>query len=137
MQRGWSSDLENIGAVVTQHRIAGVLFHAGDIHRNEFKIQEYSKDVWPYPVQQITSSGIAMVPRKPYVHIKVDTTVEDPTLTAFFYGASRTNGQRNTWINDPDLTCTSIVGDDRGAEHRCTQTINLSSLQFENDDTDS
>jgi alkaline phosphatase D len=125
MQRGWNSDLHNIGAIVTQNRIDGVLFHAGDIHRNEFKVQEHA-GIWPYPVHQITSSGVAMVRRKPYVHVRVDTDAEDPTLTAHFYGAV----DETEWANDPDLPCTSIVGDNRGAEHRCTETIQLSSLRF-------
>jgi hypothetical protein len=35
MERGMAEDVEKIGAVVTQHKISGVLFNAGDIHRNE------------------------------------------------------------------------------------------------------
>lgn len=60
-------------------RAPGVLFHAGDIHRNEFKKQDHGAG---YPITQITSSGIARSPRRPWAIIDVDTTLADPTLTA-------------------------------------------------------
>ena len=37
MERGWNTDLMNVGTIVRTHKINGVLFHAGDIHRNEYK----------------------------------------------------------------------------------------------------
>jgi hypothetical protein len=130
MQRGWTSDLENIGKIVTEHRIDGVLFHSGDIHRNEYKSMAY-QGVWPYEVKQITSSGVARVWRRPYVHIKVDTTISDPTMTAFFYGAT-SSGVDTTWVNDPNLQCSSVTVGDRAKEHSCTQTISLSQLKNPN-----
>ncbi|KAL3935559.1 MAG: hypothetical protein SGARI_002926, partial [Bacillariaceae sp.] len=129
MERGWESDLNNIGRIVTDHRVEGVLFHAGDVHRNEYKSMFY-EGVWPYEVKQITSSGIARVWRRPYVHIKVDTAdEEDPTMTAHFYGATSTAAD-TTWYNDPNLECSTIIGTDRDKEHSCTETVRLSSLQF-------
>jgi len=125
MQRSWSSDLNNIGDIVRENRINGVVFHAGDIHRNEYK--EMITGGFPYPVKQITSSGIAKVWRRPFVHIRVDTTVDDPSMTAFFYGASST-AQITTWNNDPSLVCSSVEGIDRTKEHTCTETIRLSDL---------
>jgi alkaline phosphatase D len=125
MERGWSSDLDNIGTIVREHSVDGVVFHAGDIHRNEYK--EMIAGGFPYPVKQITSSGIAKVWRRPFVHIAVDTQADDPTMTAFFYGASST-ADVTTWTNDPSLVCTSIEGVDRTKEHTCTETIRLSDL---------
>jgi hypothetical protein len=129
MERGWESDLYNIGRIVTDNRIEGVLFNAGDVHRNEFKSMDYEGS-WPYKVTQITSSGIARVWRRPYVHIKVDTQAADPTMTAHFYGATSTADDA-TWRNDPNLQCSSIVGTDRQKEHTCTETVRLSALQFQ------
>jgi predicted MPP superfamily phosphohydrolase len=127
LERGWSSDLENIGAVVTEHSINGVLFHAGDIHRNEYKRKPNSGG-FPYPITQITSSGIAKVWRKPFAKIAVDTRVDDPMITVRFFGAA-TMEEDTTWTNDPDLVCSAIGGvDDREKEHSCTETIRLSDL---------
>ena len=125
MEREWTSDLNNIGDIVRENSIDGVVFHAGDIHRNEYK--EMVTGGFPYPVKQITSSGIAKVWRRPFVHIQVDTILEDPTMTAFFYGASST-AEITTWSNDPSLVCSSIEGIDRTKEHSCTETIRLSDL---------
>jgi len=135
MQRGWSSDLYQIGDIVREHAIAGVLFHAGDIHRNEYK--RVVTGGFPYPVTQITSSGVAKVWRRPFVHIHVDTTINsnaiddnnvyDPSMTASFYGANST-ADVTTWYNDPNLRCSSIVGEDRDKEHTCTERIHLSEL---------
>ena len=125
MERGWETDLDNIGTIVRENRINGVLFHAGDIHRNEYK--EMITGGFPYPVKQITSSGIAKVWRRPFVHIRVDTKLYDPSMTAYFYGASST-AQITSWTNDPSLKCSSIVGIDRSKEHTCTETIRLSDL---------
>ena len=125
MQRGWSSDLDNIGTIVREHSVDGVVFHSGDIHRNEYK--ERVAGGFPYPVKQITSSGVAKVWRRPFVHIAVDTQADDPTMTAYFYGASST-ADVTTWTNDPSLVCTSIEGIDRTKEHTCTETIRLSDI---------
>ena len=92
---------------------------------------------FPYPVTQITSSGVAKVWRRPFVHIKVDTTVDDPTISAFFYGAtSKTANELDpnlTWKNDPTLLCDDVPTgntDDvtRTKEHTCTTIIRLSDL---------
>ncbi|KAG7344709.1 phosphodiesterase I [Nitzschia inconspicua] len=128
MERGWESDLNNIGRIVTNNRIEGVLFNAGDIHRNEYKSMTFG-GTWPYPVKQITSSGVARVWRRPYAHIKVNTALEDPTLTAHFFGAANSNPD-TVWTNDPNLVCSSIVGIQRDQEHTCTQIIPLSALKI-------
>ncbi|OEU14373.1 hypothetical protein FRACYDRAFT_240914 [Fragilariopsis cylindrus CCMP1102] len=126
MQRDWDSDLTNIGDIVRENSINGVIFHAGDIHRNEYRRVETGG--FPYPVTQITSSGIAKVWRRPFVHIKVDTEDTDPSMTAHFYGAAST-ADITTWSNDPNLKCSDIIGVDRDKEHTCTETIRLSDLQ--------
>jgi len=128
LERGWSSDLENIGAVVTEHSINGVLFNAGDIHRNEYKRK--AGHGFPYPVTQITSSGIAKVWRKPFAKIAVNTTVDDPMITVRFFGAANMETE-TTWINDSELVCSAIEGvEDREKEHSCTETIRLSDLSI-------
>ena len=129
LQRGWRSDLDNIGEIVTNHQINGVLFHAGDIHRNEFKERNYGS--FPYPVKQITSSGVAKVVRRPFVTIVVDTTIHDPTMKAHFYGAVDKEVDTR-WVNDETLLCSSLTyGEDRGNEHKCTETIYLSDLTIQ------
>jgi len=126
MQRDWDSDLTNIGNIVATNKISGVIFHAGDIHRNEYRRVETGG--FPYPVTQITSSGIAKVWRRPFVHIRVNTTDPDPSMTAHFYGAASTS-DITSWYNDPNLKCSDIIGEDRDKEHTCTETIRLSDLQ--------
>ncbi len=76
---------EEIGILaryIREHGIYGVLFHTGDIHRNEFKQQEHGMG---YPVTQITSSGIAKNKERPWAMVDVDTSLDDPTLTARFF----------------------------------------------------
>ena len=132
-ERNWAEDVHALGDFIRVNRIMGVLFHAGDIHRNEFKNLPLS--TWPYEFKQITSSGIAKVWRRPFVNIKVDTTVPDPTITAHFYGANST-AVDTTWSNDPNLPCSSIVKSSpasdaqRYAEHSCTEVIRLSDISF-------
>ena len=141
MERNMNNEIKNLlGNFVTKHSITGILFHSGDIHRNELKIQIHD-DTWPYPIIQITSSGIGMVWRRPFAIIDIDTTdttttststggvdVKEPTITVRFYGAKDDSIFDTEWINDPNLQCTSIVGKDRGKEHICTETITLSQL---------
>jgi hypothetical protein len=131
-ERQWDNDLHELGEFVRANRIMGVLFHAGDIHRNEFKNMPVG--TWPYMFKQITSSGIAKVWRRPFVNIKIDTTLADPTITAHFYGANST-AVDTTWWNDPNLPCSTIVKEgatdrQRNAEHSCTEVIRLSDLSF-------
>ena len=94
----------------------------------------------PYPVTQITSSGIAKVWRRPFAHIKIDTTLDDPAISAYFYGATSKTYNDNdpdlTWTNDPNLKCGNVpsrLTDDetRDKEHTCTETIRLSDLSVE------
>lgn len=125
MERGFSEDVDEIGKVVTANRISGVLFCAGDIHRNEFKARDNGN--WPYKITQITSSAIAREWRRPWAMIRVDTTLPDPEIRAHFFGAENTD-QDTTWGNDPEQPCSSIVGTDRYLEHRCTEVIKLSQL---------
>jgi len=126
-ERGWRTDLENIAAMITENSINGVLFHAGDIHRNEYKRQEEIE--FPYPVTQITSSGIGKVWRRPFAKIAVDTTIEDPLIRVRFFGATSMEDD-TTWFNDPNLVCSTIVDGDREKEHSCSETIRLSDLSF-------
>ena len=126
-ERGWRTDLESIATIITENSINGVLFHAGDIHRNEYKRQEEIE--FPYPVTQITSSGIGKVWRRPFAKIAVDTTVEDPLIRVRFFGATSMEDD-TTWFNDPDLVCSTIVDGDREKEHSCSETIRLSDLSF-------
>lgn len=125
MEVNFEVDLADIGKFVTANRISGVIFNAGDIHRNEFKTQE--NKFWPYKVTQITSSGIAREWRRPFAMIKVDTTLPDPQIIAHFYGAETTSLD-TTWSNDPNLRCSDIVGSNHYKEHVCTETIRLSDL---------
>jgi alkaline phosphatase D len=125
-ERDMAVDVEEIGDVVAEHQISGVLFNAGDIHRNEFKtLPRLGR--WPYPVTQITSSGIARVWRRPFALINVNTQLEDPTITASFYGANSTSLD-TFWENDPDLRCRDVADGDDDAEQRCTEIIRLSDL---------
>lgn len=125
MEQGMAQDTYDLGRVIKQYGISGVLFCAGDIHRNEFKAME--NDNWPYKINQISSSAIAREWRRPWAMVHVDTTISDPTVTAYFYGAESTS-QTTTWTNDPTLRCSSIQGKDRSAEAVCTETIRLSDL---------
>eukprot|EP00980_Cylindrotheca_fusiformis_P023155 scaffold10199_cov146-Cylindrotheca_fusiformis.AAC.12 len=125
MEKNMATDVRTIGTVVAANGISGVLFNSGDIHRNEFKVQEL--ETWPYPVMQITSSGVARVWRRPYAIVQVDTTLSDPEVVASFYSAD-TSAEVTTWSNDPNQICTNIQGTNRHQESRCTQRIRLSEL---------
>lgn len=78
----YPDEAKRIGSVVRNSGATGVLFHSGDIHRNEFKQQDHGAG---YPITQITSSGIARHPKRPWAMIDVDTTLDDPTITARFF----------------------------------------------------
>ncbi len=125
LDREWRTDLESIGAIVTEESIEGILFHSGDIHRNEYK--KRSDVSFPYPIHQITSSGIAKVWRKPFAKILVNTKVADPFMTVRFFGATSKEFD-STWTNDPALICDTLLEGNRGGEHSCTQTIRFSDL---------
>ena len=136
--RGWSQDCKDIGAFVSQHNISGVLFNAGDIHRNEFKVRNVEN--WPYPVHQITSSGIAVATcRRPFALIHVNTLLSDPELTVSFYGAQTKSLNYDTidaalpvstWSNDPNVSCRDVEKGNRGQEASCTQSIRLSDVSI-------
>lgn len=125
MERGMSQDMDVLGRVITEFGISGVLFCAGDIHRNEFKALD--NQYWPYKVTQITSSAIAREWRRPWAIVHVDTSSSIPSVRAHFYGAE-SESESTTWSNDPNSPCSSIQGVDRNAEHRCTEIISLSDL---------
>jgi hypothetical protein len=125
MEDSWSGDLKDIGVVINQYKISGVLFNAGDIHRNQFKQQTIEN--WPYDVLQITSSGIAREWRRNFAIIDVDTSLPDPEIMAQFYGAANSNFE-TTWIHDPDQTCSDIVEIDRNKASSCIERIRLSDL---------
>lgn len=122
MEPSLSVDVDDIGRVVTNNRISGVIFNAGDIHRNEFKAQESTE--WPYKVRQITSSGIAWNWRRSFAIVRVDTEVSDPEITVHFYAANNEDDD-TTWSNNPNLRCSDLAVTEH---HRCTETIRLSDL---------
>ena len=82
MSPKFPEDIRQIAKFVADNRIYGVLFHSGDIHRNDFKQQDHKMG---YPVSQITSSGVTRVINRPWVMIDVNTMLADPTLTARFF----------------------------------------------------
>jgi len=127
MEAGYGKDLDDIGRFVKAKKISGVLFNAGDIHRNEYK--EQSNGNWPYPVKQITSSGISRDNwMRPFAMVSVNTKLNDPEITAYFYGAN-SKDLETTWSNQPNTICSQIEGTNRFLESRCTETIRLSQLQ--------
>ncbi|CAJ1956393.1 unnamed protein product [Cylindrotheca closterium] len=124
MEKSMTRDLKDIGRIVARNSVSGVLFNSGDIHRNEFKVQDI--EGWPYRVHQLTSSGIARVWRRNFAIINVDTGLSDPEIKSEFYAAD-SRQQFTTWSNDPNLEC----GEDAENESRqakCTQRIRLSDL---------
>lgn len=86
MASRYPDEIKIISRHIHDHRIAGVLFHSGDIHRNEFKQQDHGMG---YPVTQITSSGIARNPIRPWAMIDIDTTADDPTVSARFFSEEK------------------------------------------------
>jgi hypothetical protein len=88
-----------IAEFIRRSGATGVLFHAGDIHRNEFKQQDHGAG---YPITQITSSGIARSPKRPWAMIDIDTTLDDPTITARFFVEEKLD--RTHQIRLSDLT---------------------------------
>lgn len=126
MEKGLAGDIKEIGKVVANHSISGVLFHSGDIHRNEFKMQ--NMQYWPYPVVQITSSGIAKVVERPFAIITIDTSLEDPEVFTQFYIAD-TNNRETTWSNNVTADCHEIRKvRDRRMKQQCSKVIRLSDL---------
>mmetsp|Transcript_10153 Transcript_10153/g.24257 ORF Transcript_10153/g.24257 Transcript_10153/m.24257 type:complete len:876 (+) Transcript_10153:105-2732(+) len=125
MEQSMSGDLQTIGKVVARNSISGVLFNSGDIHRNEYKTQDVAN--WPYRVHQFSSSGIAVVWRRNFAIVNVNTALNNPEVRVEFHSAN-SPGQSTTWSNDPNLICSQIQGQNRNQESRCTQTIRLSDL---------
>ena len=82
MSTRYPDETKKIAGRIRKEGISGIFFHSGDIHRNEFKQQDHGMG---YPMTQITSSGIARNPVRPWTLIQIDTTVQDPTVTAEFY----------------------------------------------------
>jgi alkaline phosphatase D len=78
----YPDEIKTIARIIRRSGATGVLFHAGDIHRNQFKQQDHGAG---YPITQITSSGIARNPKRPWAMIDVDTTLDDPAITARFF----------------------------------------------------
>jgi alkaline phosphatase D len=124
MADSMGDDVRRIGKVVAANGISGVLFNSGDIHRNEFKVQEL--EGWPYPVMQITSSGIGRVWRRPYAIVNVDTSLPDPEVVAQFYSADSSDAY-TSWSNDANLRCSDVQGNN-DKESFCTERIRLSDL---------
>lgn len=125
MAKYLSDDVRELGKVISAHRISGVLFNSGDIHRNEFKTQNLEN--WPYPVTQITSSGVAMHWRRNYAMITVDTAGSNPSVLAQFYSAD-SSGTSTTWSNNINARCSGISGRNRQQESTCSERIFLSDL---------
>ncbi len=82
MSTRYPDETVRVATRIRESKIAGVIFLSGDIHRNEFKRQDHGMG---YPMTQITSSGIARNPIRPWTLIEIDTTLEDPMLTARFF----------------------------------------------------
>lgn len=126
MERGLTGDLKQLGKLVAKHSISGVIFHSGDIHRNQFKSQRVSS--WPYPVVQVTSSGIARVKTRPFAIITIDTSLEDPEILIQFYIAD-SNERVTTWSNNATADCHAIPkSKDADMEQRCSTVVRLSDL---------
>jgi len=123
MEKGMTRDLRAIGSIVARNSISGVLFNSGDIHRNEYKVQDIEN--WPYRVHQLTSSGIARVWRRPFAIINVNTNLNDPEIKAEFYAADSSK-RFTSWSNDPNLDCSRY--EDENRQSKCTQIIRLSDL---------
>jgi alkaline phosphatase D len=82
MSTRYPDELRKLAERIRESRVDGVIFNAGDIHRTEFKQQDHGMG---YPVTQITSSGIARNPTRPWAVIDIDTRLADPTVTARFF----------------------------------------------------
>ncbi|CAJ1956401.1 unnamed protein product [Cylindrotheca closterium] len=124
LEVGMLRDIHSIGRVISQHRISGVLFNSGDIHRNQFR--STGVHLWPYPLVQITSSGIAKVWRRPFALITINTHLQNPEILAEFYAAD-SSARSTTWSNNPNLQCRSVSIHNQ-AQAKCTQRIRLSDL---------
>eukprot|EP00980_Cylindrotheca_fusiformis_P023154 scaffold10199_cov146-Cylindrotheca_fusiformis.AAC.11 len=125
MARGMTYDVRQIGKIVKSNRISGVLFNSGDIHRNEFKKTNF--DEWPYPVVQITSSGIAQHWRRNYAMITVDTGSSNPSVYVEFYSAD-SSGTSTSWSNE-SRRCSGISGRNRDHESNCSERVYLRDLR--------
>jgi len=124
MEKSMTRDVKDIGKIVSRNSISGVLFNSGDIHRNEYKVQDLEN--WPYRVHQLTSSGIARVWRRNFAIINVNTGLNDPEVKAEFYAAD-SRERLTTWSNDPNLECGSSP-ENENRQSKCTQRIRLSEL---------
>jgi alkaline phosphatase D len=82
MMGPYGNEMTTIANYISANNIYGVVFHAGDIHRNEYKQQDRGQG---YLTTQITSSGIAKNGDRPWAMIDVDTTQADPVMTARFF----------------------------------------------------
>ena len=89
MSTRYNEETGRIARRIRDGKISGVIFLSGDIHRNEFKRQDHGMG---YLMTQITSSGIARNPIRPWTMIEIDTTLEDPTITARFYSEEKPSG---------------------------------------------
>mmetsp|Transcript_3560 Transcript_3560/g.8113 ORF Transcript_3560/g.8113 Transcript_3560/m.8113 type:complete len:125 (-) Transcript_3560:854-1228(-) len=118
-------DIHSIGSVISQHRISGVLFNTGDIHRNQFTSQNVHR--WPYPLVRITSSGIAKAWRRPFALITINTDLNNPEILAEFYAAD-SSARSTTWSNNRNLQCRSVSIHDEARQAKCTERIRLSDL---------
>lgn len=97
MSSRYPDEIKVIAGFIKDHHISGVLFHSGDIHRNDFKQQDHDMG---YPVTQITSSGIARNKARPWVMIDVDTTIEDPSLTVRFFVEEKPDGGKTVRLSE-------------------------------------
>lgn len=78
----YPEEIRKIAKFIADNKIYGVLFHSGDIHRNDFRRTNLGMG---YPVTQIVSSGITRVINRPWVMMDVNTTLADPTISARFF----------------------------------------------------
>jgi alkaline phosphatase D len=81
---------------IKEHRIPGVVYMSGDIHRSLVWEHHESKRVG-YPVVEVISSGVANSKTLSFATIDFDTTAEDPTMRVRVILGNRRVETDRTW----------------------------------------
>lgn len=81
---------------IKEHRIPGVVYMSGDIHRSLVWEHHESKRVG-YPVVEVISSGVANSKTLSFATIDFDTTAEDPTMRVRVILGDRRVETDRTW----------------------------------------
>ncbi|MFP6881474.1 MAG: alkaline phosphatase D family protein [Roseibacillus sp.] len=81
---------------IKEHRIPGVVYMSGDIHRSLVWEHHESKRVG-YPVVEVISSGVANSKTLSFATIDFDTTAEDPTMRVRVILGDRSIETDRTW----------------------------------------